>query len=116
MPHLHPLLETGSRAAPNSLLVAVFETSLRFGIGTAHGSRPTYRTATVTRSAGHEVQELDGAPAARGLDRLLTLPEAELAEKHLTLATGAVFGTTDPFDQHSIHVISYATATGALIY
>lgn len=67
----------GQWAYPDSVLVAIFETRLRFGIALAHGFRPGSRRAVVTRARGHEVLELDSLPAAQVYAEMLgTSPEA----------------------------------------
>ncbi len=104
----------GQRAYPDSVLVAVFETQLRFGIGLAHGLRPTPRRATVTRSRGHEVLELDGRPAAEAYTQLLGSTREALQGKHLTLATGQPAGSPDPYGQYSINVASFLTPGGGV--
>jgi PAS domain S-box-containing protein len=99
----------GSRAYPDSMLVAVFETHLRFGIGLAHGFRPGPQRATITHAQGHEVLELDGKPAAETYAQMLGTTRKALEGKHLTLTTGQPAGTPDPYGQYSINVASYFT-------
>ena len=106
----------GRRAYPDSVLVAVFETQLRFGLGLAHGFKPTPQRATVTRARGHEVLELDGRPAAEVYAELLQKPQSELAGKHLTMTTGRPVGTLDAYDQYSINVASYFTPGGGVSF
>jgi PAS domain S-box-containing protein len=100
----------GQQAYPDSVLVAVFETQLRFGIGLAHGFRPGTRRATITRVRGHEVLELDGKPAAETYAQMLGTSREALAGKHLTLTTGQPAGTPDIYGQYSINVASYFTS------
>ncbi len=104
----------GRRAYPDSMLVAVFETQLRFGMGLAHGFRPGSRQTTVTRVEGHEVLELDGRPAAEVYARMVGLSPEELAGKHLTLTTGRPVGGPDPHGQYSVNVASYFTSRGGI--
>jgi PAS domain S-box-containing protein len=99
----------GQHAYPDSVLVAVFETQLRFGIGLAHGFRPGTRRATITRVRGHEVLELDGKPAAEAYAQMLGTSRESLAGKHLTLTAGQPVGTPDIYGQYSINVASYFT-------
>jgi hypothetical protein len=73
------------QAYPDIMLVAVFETQLRFGLALTHGFRPTTRRTTVTRSDDHEVLELDNRPAAEIYSRLQGTTREALAGKHLTL-------------------------------
>ncbi len=104
----------GRRAVADGVLVAVFETELAFGLGLAHGFRPSSRRATVTRAQGHEVLELDGQPAAEVYARLLGTTRQALEGKHLTLTTGRPAGSPDPYGQYSINVASYFTAQGGV--
>lgn len=104
----------GQRAYVDSVLVAVFETKLQFGIGLAHGFRPTAARATVTAVDDHEVITLDGEPAAVAFARLLGISRESLEGKHLTLATGHPFGTADPMGQFSVNAPSYMTTRGGI--
>ena len=82
----------GDRAYSDSLLVAVFQTSLQYGIAMAHGLRPSARVATVTKVHDHEVLELDGRPADKAYAELLEVSKEPLAGQHLTLTTGKLLG------------------------
>ena len=93
----------------DSVLVAIFETSLRFGMALSHGFRPSQDRATVSRVEGQEVMELDGEPAAEVYARMLQSDRASLEGKHLTLTTGKPVGSPDPYGQYSINVASYFT-------
>jgi PAS domain S-box-containing protein len=104
----------GKRAYPDGLLVAVFETSLQFGIALAHGFRPGSERASVTRTRGHEVVELDGEPAANKFAALIGLSKKSLEGKHLTLTSGRPVGSPDPYGQYSINVASYFTPDGGV--
>ena len=108
----HVLL--GRQAFADSVLLAVFETKLQFGIALAHGFRPTAARATVTAVQDHEVLALDGEPAAAVYARLLGKTCEELEGKHLTLATGRPFGTADPMGQFSLNAPSYVTQRGGI--
>ena len=104
----------GESASPDSLVLAVFETSLRFGIAIAHGLTPTSHTAVVTRACEHEVVELDGEPAADAYGRMLGIPRASLEEKDLPLITGRPLGIRDLSGQYTVNMISYITPRGGL--
>ena len=104
----------GRRAYPDSLLVAVIETRLRFGLALAHGFSPTLQKATVTRTANHEVLELDQQPAAEVYSRLQGSSREELETKHLTLTTRRPVGIPDPYKQFSINVASFFTDAGGV--
>jgi PAS domain S-box-containing protein len=104
----------GQRAHLDSVLVAVFETRLRFGTALAHGFRPSPRRAAVTRARGHEVLELDGQPAAEVYTRLAGATRQDLEGKHLTLATGQPVGSPNPYGQYRINAASYLTPGGGV--
>jgi len=99
----------GRQAYPDSVLVAVFETQLQFGIAMAHGFQPTSRRATVTRSRNHIVLELDGKPAADVYSQLLCISRVALEGKHLTLTTKRPAGIADAYGQYSLNVASFFT-------
>jgi diguanylate cyclase (GGDEF)-like protein/PAS domain S-box-containing protein len=99
----------GRQAYPDSVLVAVFETQLQFGIAMAHGFQPTSRKATVTRVKNHEVLELDGKPAADVYSQLLCISRVALEGKHLTLTTKRPAGILDAYGQYSLNVASFFT-------
>ncbi len=94
----------GAEVYHDSLLVAVVETSLTFGISLARAFRPTSRRATVTLARGLEVLELDGQPATDVYCRMLQLPREALAGKHLALTTRRPVEIPDPYGQCSINV------------
>ena len=104
----------GESAAPDSMVVAIFETSLRFGIAIAHGLKPTTSTAVVTKACGHEVVELDGMPAATAYSRLLGITRDALEERDLPLITGQPLGIRDVCGQYTVNMISYITSRGGL--
>jgi PAS domain S-box-containing protein len=104
----------GGRAYPDSMLLAVFETRLRFGIGLSHGFTPSARRAVVTRAMDHEVRELDGQPAAGVYCRLLGVSRDSLARGHLTMATGNPLGIADPYGQYSVNVATFFTPEGGV--
>ncbi len=104
----------GQRVYRDAVVVAVFETTLRFGIGLAHGLQPSSRRATITRAHGHELLELDGKPAADVYAEMLGTTRVALEGRHLTLSTGQPAGILDPYGQYSINVASYFTPQGAV--
>ncbi len=105
----------GQQAYPDSLLLAVFETELQFGISLTHGFRSASLKTTVTSVEGHEVLTLDGVRAADMVSRLLGFSTKDLQGKHISLATGHTLGTSDPMGQYSINVASYFTHRGGLL-
>jgi PAS domain S-box-containing protein len=103
-------------AFPDSMLLAVFETQLQFGIAMDHGFMPTIHQTTVTRAEGHEVLELDGEPAADIYARIVGSTRAALEGKHLAMTTGNTMGTADTMGQYSINVASFITPNGGIYF
>ena len=104
----------GPLASPDSMIVAVFETSLRFGIAISHGLKPTSHTTIVTRASGHDVLELDGAPAADTYSRLSGIPRRALEKQDLPLIAGQPLGIRDSVGQYTVNMISCITPEGAM--
>ena len=104
----------GTLASPDSMIIAVFETSLRFGIAISHGLKPTSRTTVVTRANEHEVLELDGAPAAETYSRLSGIPRPSLEKQDLPLIAGQPLGIRDSVGQYTVNMISCITPQGAM--
>ena len=102
----------GDDAYSDSMVLAIFETQLQYGIAMAHGFTPTDSRTTVTRAEGHEILELDGLPAATVYARLTNRSRSELEGKHLAMTTGHTMGSADPLGQFSINVASYFTPRG----
>jgi two-component system, cell cycle sensor histidine kinase and response regulator CckA len=102
----------GRQAYPDSLLVAVFETSLRVGMSMGHGFSPSDRRAVATKVRGHEIVELNGDRAADVYAQLLGSDVKTLKDKHLTLTSGRPAGVRDMLDQYRINVASYFTPEG----
>jgi signal transduction histidine kinase len=104
----------GEQAYPDSLLLVICRTQLRFGIAMAHGLKPTAQRVMVSRSHNHEVLELDGQTAAEVYSNTLGHSRESLEGQHLTLVTGRPMGTLDPYGQYSINVAAYFTPNGGL--
>ncbi len=104
----------GTEAYPDSLLVAVFETSLRVGMAMGHGFSPSEKRALATHVNGYEVIALNGRPAAETYASMLNRDVQELKGKHLTLETGRPSGIRDMLDQYRIVVASYLTPEGGV--
>ena len=104
----------GKKAFSDSMLLAVFETELRCGMGMAHGFLPTDKKTTVTRADGHEVLEFELRPAASRYAELLGMDEAELKDRHLTLTTGKLAGIPVRFNDYAINVASFITPRGGI--
>ena len=104
----------GGQAYPDSLLLVICQTQLRFGIAMAHGLNPTAQRVMVTRARDHEVLELDGQAAVEVYSSVQGHSRESLEGKHLTLVTGRPLGTLDPYGQYSINVAAYFTPNGGL--
>ena len=101
-------------AFPDSMILAVFETQLQFGIAMDHGFIPTLHQTTATRSRGHVVFEFDEKPAADVFAGIVGTERSALEGKHLALASGRTLGTSDPMGRFSINVPSYLTRDGGI--
>lgn len=101
-------------AHPDSLLLVVFETQLKFGLGMAHGFKPTQRGAMVTRARGHEALALNGLPADAEYAALLGSSLEDLQKKHLTFTTGKCAGFSDGYNGFNINVASFFTESGGV--
>ena len=104
----------GREAFPDSLLVALFETNLRFGISMDHGFSPSDRRAVATRVRNHEILELDNKKASDVYAQLLGSHVDALKGKHLTLSSGKLCGIHDMLDQYRLSVASYFTPEGGV--
>jgi len=98
----------------DSLLLALFQTSLRFGMAVAHGFRPTSHTLLVTKARDHEVLTIDHRPAAEVYARLCGREASELLGRHVALETGIPLGLRDAFGQYFLIVPTYMTSEGGL--
>ena len=102
------------KAFKDSLLVAVFETGLQFGMAFHHGFTPGPEQVTITRSEGREIRELNGRPAAEVLSGLPVAPVEALEGKHLTFTGGRFIGVSDPYGGYSISAASFITPGGGV--
>jgi diguanylate cyclase (GGDEF)-like protein/PAS domain S-box-containing protein len=102
----------GREAFEDSLVLAVFETRLQFGIAMAHGFRPTLQTAAVTSSHDHIIETINGLPAADELPKLLGSSRRALRGKHLALTTGRTIGIPNAMGQYSVIVGTYLNDEG----
>lgn len=99
----------------DGMLLAVFETSLSFGMALGHGFLPTDTSMRVSAIDGHEIVTLDGEPAADVLAHKLGLRSGELVGRHITLSTGHTFGSPRLMGQYSINVATFQTARGGVL-
>ena len=104
----------GQRAYIDSVLVAVFETQLRFGLAMAHGFHASSRKATVTLAHNHKVLEINGEQAAEVYSRLHDFPRETLEGKHLSLTTKRPMGILDAYGQYRLSVASFFTDEGGV--
>jgi signal transduction histidine kinase/DNA-binding response OmpR family regulator/HPt (histidine-containing phosphotransfer) domain-containing protein len=104
----------GRLAAPDSMVLAIFETSLRYGIAISHGLKPTSRKALVTRSRDHEILELDGRPAAETYRRMLGVAPDAMPDRQHRLSAGPPLGIRDPSGQYTVNMISEVTPEGGM--
>jgi signal transduction histidine kinase len=104
----------GERAVPDGLLVAVFETQLRFGIAMSHGFHPTGRSALVTSADDHEVLQLDGRPAADVYAELIGVPRASLDGVFVARATKTLIGVPSALGSYIPNAATYVTPRGGL--
>jgi len=100
----------------DSMVLAIFETELQYGMAVAHGFTPTGSRLSVTEVDGHEILEFNCEPAANSYAWLCGVPRPELDGRHLTLTTGYAMGVADPFGQHSINIASYSTDRGGIMF
>ncbi|MBT4818351.1 MAG: PAS domain S-box protein, partial [Lentisphaerae bacterium] len=77
------------RSHSDSLLVAVFETQLTFGLGVCHSYTPELPRRTATRTRGQEILEIDGRPADAVFAEILGTNVDDLRGKDLWAATQA---------------------------
>lgn len=102
----------GERSFPDSLLLAVFETRLQFGIALAHGFQPSAVTASVTAVEDREVLTVNGLPAADELPKLLGSTREAVEGRHVSLTTGRAVGMLNGMGQYRIMVSTYLTPGG----
>jgi len=102
------------KAHPDSLLIVVFETSLKFGIAMAHGFTPSDKFAIATKVEGHEVVQFDSISAAEKYSQMLDNNFEKLKNKHLTLTSGKPAATLDILGEYRINVASFFTDNGGV--
>jgi signal transduction histidine kinase len=104
----------GERAIPDGLVVAVFETQLRFGIAVAHGMHPTGTPMLVTAAEEYEVRELDGRPAADVYAERLGVPRPSLDGVFVARTTRTVVGVPGTLGSFVPNAATYVTPAGGL--
>ena len=101
------------RAYRDAVVLALVETDLLFGIGVAHGFRPTRKRALVTKARGHVVDELDGRPAVEVCAELMEIGEDVLRLDPLSFSRHP-FGASDSFGQHHLILPERVLGDGAV--
>ncbi|MDP4144982.1 MAG: ATP-binding protein [Bacillota bacterium] len=104
----------GKEVYSDSILLAVFETELQFGISMTNGFHPTKLKTKVTSVDGYEVLTLDGLPAEDALSKLLNTSKETLLGKHYAQTTGIPLGVSNSMGQYGIITASYSTAQGGI--
>ncbi|MBP2651781.1 MAG: sensor hybrid histidine kinase [Firmicutes bacterium] len=104
----------GRQAYANSMLIAIFETELQFGISLMHGFRPTDKTAIVTAVEENEVLALDNQVAVEVYSKLTGLPEEKLVNRQLAYINGVSIGVADTAGQYLINTAACITERGGV--
>lgn len=104
------------RAVRDGVVVAVFETELRFGIAFAHGFRETSTRLTITRCQGEEALEFDGRPAAQVYAEAMGVPLEALQGKNPTDVTRKLLGSQDTSGQFIPYMARWVTAGGGILF
>ena len=105
-----------ARAVRDGVVVAVFETELRFGIALAHGFRETSTRLTITRCQGEEALEFDGRPAAQVYAEAMGVPLAALEGRNPTDVTRKLLGSQDSSGQFIPYMARWVTAGGGVLF
>ncbi len=105
----------GRQACADSMVIAVFETTLRFGIAMGHGFHPTAKRAVVTKVRDCEVLELDGKPAADVFAALQEHPRKDLEGKPLFSLGLKHLGMRHALGQYTIFVPRRFTPEGGVL-
>lgn len=103
------------QAHADGLVLALFETPLKFGIAMGHGFHPTAKRAVVTKVRDCELLELDGKPAADVLASLHDRPRAELEGKPLFEQGLRHFGIRHALGQYTLFVPRHLTPEGGVV-
>ncbi len=104
----HPCCQT-----LDSVVLAVVESDLLFGVGVAHGFRPTKRRAVVTRVEGHVVHEIDDRPAADACADLMGVDAIGVYDQTAQFSR-TPFGAADVYGEHHLLVLERALGDGSV--
>ncbi|SEM82137.1 PAS domain S-box-containing protein [Syntrophus gentianae] len=99
----------GNKAYSDSVVLAVFETSLQFGTAMGHGFHPTKSKVIATKVRDCEILELDGKPAADVFAELHDLNMESLVGKALFEQLAKPFGMRHVLGQYTLFVPRYLT-------
>ena len=99
----------------DSMILAVFETTLRFGIAMGHGLHPTAKRARITKVRGYEVLELDGRRAADVFAEFHDLKKADLESKPLFEQNLNHLGMRDALGHYTIFTPRCFTPEGGIL-
>jgi len=102
----------GNRAYSDSMVLAVFETGLKFGIAMGHGFHPTGKRVVATKCRDREVLELDHKPAADVFSELHGIHREELEGKYLFEQIARPFGIRHALGEYTIFVPHTLTPNG----
>jgi len=105
----------GNQASQDSLVLAIFETSLKFGIAMGHGFYPSKQKAVVTKVRNCHVLEMDGEPAADVFAALHDLPRETLEGKPLFEQPVKSLGMRNQLGQYTLFVPRYITPEGGIL-
>lgn len=86
----------------DSLVLAVVETHLKFGVVTALHHSPTDLQASITKTEGYEIKEFYYEPAAEFYAKLLDIDIDELRKEPVKYFTQTPMGVCDDFGNYSI--------------
>ncbi|MBD3408342.1 MAG: PAS domain S-box protein [Candidatus Lokiarchaeota archaeon] len=100
---------------PNSILLAVFETSLSFGIGMAHGYEASDEKFRVTKIEGQEILEIDNKPAVKVLSEIFDFKIEEIGGMHLGFLTTGTIGYQKDQGDYVLNIPSRVTSRQGVI-
>jgi two-component sensor histidine kinase len=97
----------------DAVVLAVVESDLLFGVGVAHGFKPTKRRAVITRAEGHVVHEIDDRPAADACADLMGVDAIGVHDQTAEFARSP-FGAADVYGEHHLLVLERALGDGSV--
>lgn len=97
----------------DAVVLAVVESDLLFGVGVAHGFRPTKRRAVITQVDGHIVHEIDDRPAADACADLMGVDAIGVYDQTAQFSR-TPFGAADVYGEHHLLVLERALGDGSV--